>query len=113
MGGVGKPQTTGGHPSSLTQVPLLLTSCRVARPSMALWKYSVVVVSFISLSLLLLDNTKEHLEYSISLVRSRNRLHYFPTLQQGGKFSLRRHSSITTEVLKGGYLKIQESVKKR
>lgn len=55
------------------RVQLLLTSCQVAKPStMALWKYSVVVVSFISLSLFLLDSKKEHLEYSISLVRPRN-----------------------------------------
>lgn len=39
---------------------------------MPLWKYSIVAVSFISLSFFLQDNKKKHLEYSVSLVSARN-----------------------------------------
>lgn len=69
----------GGHRqqedsrASHTQDPTPAYFLPSARPStMTLWKYSLLAVSFISLSCFLWDTTNKHLEYSVSLVSSRN-----------------------------------------
>lgn len=71
----GRPQAIRGHLRLLSpriqQLPL--TSCQGPGPAdnMTLWKFSILAVSFISLSFFLRDNTNRRLEYSVSLVSSR------------------------------------------
>lgn len=108
----GRPHERGGHAWLLSLRIQLLPS---ARPStMTLWRYSLLAVSLVSLSFFLRDNRSKRLEYSVSLVSSRNWEGLLANTSAGRKYvQLCKHASITIEVLRRGHLKIQERVKKR